>query len=180
MNKFLFVYGTLQRGCDNHRLLEGSSEFCGTACTVIPYPLVVEGLPYLLNQPNRGKCVRGELYSVENFETWKRLDRLEGHPTHYRRGYIEVCCPTLNDDLTVVTAQTYFYACNLPSNYRKYYRSYRDVIDRRPESEDIQLHEHPKMQEKLGIPADHVIIDREVYKQLRKIHGGVPQSKSFA
>lgn len=80
-----FVYGTLRRGFGNHRIMQrAGGEFMGNAATIIPFPLVVDGLPYLLDCPGEGFQVEGELYRIPK-DGWADLDRLEGHPHFYCR-----------------------------------------------------------------------------------------------
>lgn len=82
----VFVYGTLKRGHGNHRVMQmAGGELVGTAMTVERFPLVVEGLPYLLDRSGSGHRVIGEIYRVPDSEGWYQLDRLEGHPRFYRR-----------------------------------------------------------------------------------------------
>jgi gamma-glutamylaminecyclotransferase len=73
----VFVYGTLQKGFHNHRLLEVSS-YCGPAKTADRYVLRSrpQGIPFV----GRDKAVsqiEGELYEVSD-ATLRRLDQLEG------------------------------------------------------------------------------------------------------
>ena len=87
----LFVYGTLKRGLGNHRVIrDANGEFVAMVRTEDRLPLVIDGLPYLLDLPGRGHRVEGELYRVESSEGWALLDRLEGHPNFYRRRVIAV------------------------------------------------------------------------------------------
>ncbi len=86
----LFAYGTLKRGQSNHRVLrKARAEFAGAGRTVQSFPLVVSGLPFLLDVPGRGHRVRGELYRV-GAPHWPALDRFEGHPDLYHRRLVEV------------------------------------------------------------------------------------------
>ena len=77
----VFVYGTLKRGHGNHkRLLAGRSIY---VCDD-----VIDGVLYDLGhfpavQEGEG-IVHGEIYMVGP-KTLRDLDRLEGHPTFYRR-----------------------------------------------------------------------------------------------
>ena len=78
----VFVYGTLMRRCGNHRLLE-TSTLLGRAWTLPEYELLsLGGCPGLV--PAGKTSVAGELYRVTP-EVLADLDRLEGHPTFYRR-----------------------------------------------------------------------------------------------
>jgi gamma-glutamylaminecyclotransferase len=101
----VFVYGTLKRGLGNHRVMQGAGgEFVTAARTEDSFPLVVDGLPYLLDMPGCGHRVEGEVYRVSSDEGWARLDRLEGHPNFYRRRVITV----LGEDGTRHEAWAYF------------------------------------------------------------------------
>lgn len=101
------VYGTLKRGFGNHRVLQDAGgEFVAIARSVTPFPLVVSGLPYLLDRPGEGYQVEVELYRVSTLEGLRRLDRLEGHPDFYRRR-VEAF---KQEDGTAVDAWVYFLA----------------------------------------------------------------------
>ncbi len=80
------VYGTLKHGFGNHRIMqEAGGEFIGNARSVDQFPLVVSGLPYLLDKRGAGHRVCVELYRVASAEGWYGLDCLEGHPNFYCR-----------------------------------------------------------------------------------------------
>lgn len=80
------VYGTLKRGFGNHQvMLDAGGEFVADARSVTPFPLVVSGLPYLLDRPGEGHRVVVELYRIPSNSGVTRLDRLEGHPSFYCR-----------------------------------------------------------------------------------------------
>lgn len=82
----LFAYGTLKRGLENHHVMtQAGGEFLGEAQTVVEYPLVADGLPYLLDRRGTGMIVRGEVFRVVEADGWELLDRLEDHPELYRR-----------------------------------------------------------------------------------------------
>lgn len=100
----VFVYGTLQRGHGNHRLLdvEGAA-LVGRAQTVKKFDLITDGLPYVF--PESGSFhVKGEVYEVTD-EVLASLDRLEGHPRLYKREIIWV----QNDLGAPRAAWIYFY-----------------------------------------------------------------------
>lgn len=78
----LFVYGTLKKGSGNHHLLS-DAEYLGEAYVDKGFGLVVDGLPFLLEDKNGPGCY-GELYNV-TAEQLRACDRLEGHPTVYFR-----------------------------------------------------------------------------------------------
>lgn len=83
------VYGTLKQGHGNHDRFLGSAHYLGSGVTEDRYPLVVNGLPYLLDAKGRGLKVEVELYSVSD-GLLGRLDGLEGHPGWYRRELIPI------------------------------------------------------------------------------------------
>lgn len=71
----LFVYGTLRRGCGNHRLLDGS-EYHGIA-VLDGYRMVSLGGFPAIYRGEKGDTVTGEVYEVDA-ATLRRLDSLEG------------------------------------------------------------------------------------------------------
>lgn len=81
----VFVYGTLRKGEVNHNVM-GDSPFVGVFRTEPCYtlhnyrwfPAMVEG---------GSTAVVGEVYEVEARTLWE-IDRLEGHPSYYRRQHI--------------------------------------------------------------------------------------------
>ena len=84
---FVFVYGTLRKGQGNNSLLS-NSKFIDEVVTEENLSLFVSGLPYMIKREG-GRGVIGELYAV-NEETLSALDRLEGHPTFYKRERIKL------------------------------------------------------------------------------------------
>ena len=84
---YVFVYGTLKRGHGNHSCI-AEGIFVGEATTVEFYALHVDGLP-MVDRNNPVSPVHGEVYKVST-DTLMELDRLEGHPYHYRRAMVSV------------------------------------------------------------------------------------------
>ncbi len=78
------VYGTLKKGHNNHYNYLSDSKFVGKGETFYKYPLIVQGLPYLIDKQNTGEYVEVEVYKVSN-EVLADLDILEGHPRWYKR-----------------------------------------------------------------------------------------------
>lgn len=83
------VYGTLKKGNGNYYSYLTSSKFVGSGKTKDRYPLVVQGLPYLIEQKDKGYNVDVDVFKVSD-STLKDLDRLEGHPNWYVRKQIPI------------------------------------------------------------------------------------------
>lgn len=96
------VYGTLKQGHGNHKRHLTTSYYLGEGRTVENYPLVVDGLPYLIDRSGVGHRVKVEVYRVSN-NILKGLDSLESHPQWYKREQIKVSL----DKGSTVTAWVY-------------------------------------------------------------------------
>ena len=85
MSTLLFVYGTLKRGCSNHRFLDGQT-FVGPARTPPGYRLFdFGGYPGIVPVAEDHDGVTGEVWSVDEMAL-QRLDHFEGvHEGLYRR-----------------------------------------------------------------------------------------------
>ena len=84
----LFVYGTLRKGCGNHRRLD-KSKYVGIRKTAPGFSLLcLNGLPIMVRSAGDSR-VTGEMYEVTP-TTMKRLDILEGHPDFYTREEIHL------------------------------------------------------------------------------------------
>jgi len=87
---YIAVYGTLKKGYNNYwNYLSGASYFVGSGKTEDKYPLVVNGLPYLINNKGVGHNVDVDVFRVTD-RVLKDLDVLEGHPKWYRREQINI------------------------------------------------------------------------------------------
>ena len=93
MSTLLFVYGTLKRGCSNHRYLAGQ-EFIAISRTPPGYRLYdLGGYPGIVSEPDDRDGVVGEVWSVDD-EALQRLDRFEGiHEGLYRREPLRLLPP---------------------------------------------------------------------------------------
>lgn len=102
MSTLLFVYGTLKRGCHNHRQLAGQT-LLGETCTLPGFRLVdLGGYPGIVTDPAGGK-VEGEVWRVDQ-EALRRLDAFEGTDLGlYRRDRI-----ALADAFADQTVEAYF------------------------------------------------------------------------
>ena len=83
------VYGTLKKGYGNYYAYLSSSKFIGKGYTKDKYPLVISGLPYLIDKSDVGYNVQVDVFKVSDAKL-KELDRLEGHPNWYRRRQIDI------------------------------------------------------------------------------------------
>ena len=72
LKHLVFVYGTLKTGEPNHPVISttgnagGQSQLVGPGRTVDTFPLVIASrynIPYLLDAPEQGQRVRGEVFS---------------------------------------------------------------------------------------------------------------------
>jgi gamma-glutamylcyclotransferase (GGCT)/AIG2-like uncharacterized protein YtfP len=74
---FVFVYGTLKRGGENHRVIAGQ-RFVGEARTEPGFRLYqLDGYPGMVEAGAGGRSIEGELWEVDD-PALARLDELEG------------------------------------------------------------------------------------------------------
>jgi gamma-glutamylcyclotransferase (GGCT)/AIG2-like uncharacterized protein YtfP len=92
---YIFVYGSLRHRGQNHWLLDFDT-YKGVLKTKEKYYMVCpksKAFPYCSSKqiiPNIEPTeIEGELYDISP-ATLKKLDALEGHPTHYTRKTIEL------------------------------------------------------------------------------------------
>lgn len=83
MKDYVFVYGSLKQGYWNNGLL-ARAKFIGKAVSVSDSFSLYDGsFPYALSEGV--SRLGGEIFEVEDEETIRNLDRLEGVPNHYVR-----------------------------------------------------------------------------------------------
>ena len=90
-NEFLFVYGSLKKGFDNHKLLQKYAKRIGKASTVGKFAMYEDSFgnyPYLVKEPITK--VIGELYEIKRKELLDKIDEFEGAPEYYQRKKIKV------------------------------------------------------------------------------------------
>jgi gamma-glutamylcyclotransferase (GGCT)/AIG2-like uncharacterized protein YtfP len=83
------VYGTLKKGNGNYHHYLSDSKFVGHGTTTDKYPLVVEGLPYMIDHRGKGHNVKVDVFKVSNM-VLRNLDMLEGHPNWYERKVVDI------------------------------------------------------------------------------------------
>jgi gamma-glutamylcyclotransferase (GGCT)/AIG2-like uncharacterized protein YtfP len=147
-DSYVAVYGTLKHGYSNHYYMNRSI-WIGSGHTKDKYPLVVRGLPYLIEDKGNGHNVEVEVYRV-NEDAMKDLDRLEGHPRFYERvqvpiklkgGRIRICwvyfcrtvTPERNEPLLSTFAQTRYKPVSSKT------LPFLETIEDRVPEEDIDL-----------------------------------------
>lgn len=83
------VYGTLKKGYNNYNNYLTSSKHIGGGKTKEKYPLIIKGLPYLIEKQGVGHNVEVDVFKVSD-SVLANLDRLEGHPSWYMRKQIPI------------------------------------------------------------------------------------------
>ena len=86
---YVAVYGTLKKYYSNYWNYLTASSFLGSGQTQDKYPLIVKGLPYLINKKGTGHNVSVDVFRVTD-NVLKDLDSLEGHPIWYKREQIYI------------------------------------------------------------------------------------------
>lgn len=76
----VFVYGSLKQGFHNHRLMEGAT-YVGEAQVAGAKMFSLGSFPAVVHGTG---VVYGEVWEVSGAQA-QALDRLEGHPTFYKR-----------------------------------------------------------------------------------------------
>lgn len=121
--KLIAVYGTLRKGYGNHSYLS-SATFVGSGKTFDKYRMTGAGIPFLLQGKNvkGSNNVRVEVYSVNEWSL-KSIDRLEGHPTWYKREKIGIRL----DNGLIIGAETYIINDVSRHDDGKYYADFADM-----------------------------------------------------
>jgi gamma-glutamylcyclotransferase (GGCT)/AIG2-like uncharacterized protein YtfP len=83
------VYGTLRKGESNYWNYLTNSSYIGKGKTAHKYPLVISGLPYLIEEEGIGHHVEVDIFSVTG-TVLQRLDMLESHPVWYQRKRVAI------------------------------------------------------------------------------------------
>jgi len=84
------VYGTLKKGYSNYfSLLHNDSRMIGAGKTKDKYPLIISGLPYMVDQKGLGHNVEVDVFKVSP-SVLAEVDSLERHPEWYKRKQIPI------------------------------------------------------------------------------------------
>jgi gamma-glutamylaminecyclotransferase len=105
---YVAVYGTLKKGYSNYHYYLSSSGYLGNGKTKDKYPLIVSGLPYLINKKGTGHNLEVDVFKVSDI-TLANLDRLENHPKWYKREPIKIQMKS-----RVITCWIYFNGTDVP------------------------------------------------------------------
>lgn len=114
------VYGTLKKGNSNYFNYLRSSGYLGSGETKDRYPLIVDGLPYLIEKKGIGYNVDVDVFKVSG-DTLAELDRLEGHPRWYVRKQVQIQMKK-----RVLTCWIYFNGTDVKDG-AKFHKSYVPV-----------------------------------------------------
>jgi gamma-glutamylcyclotransferase (GGCT)/AIG2-like uncharacterized protein YtfP len=118
------VYGTLKKGNSNYYNYLTGARFISKGHTNDKYPLVIDGLPYLIEKKGMGHNVEVDVFKVSDTKL-KELDRLEGHPTWYCRKQVEI-----NTGKRILTCWIYFNLKELDGSkelHKTYTQSYKKI-----------------------------------------------------
>ena len=88
MKHLVAVYGSLKKGFGNYSVMESAKgKFITEAITKESnYVMDGYGYPYVVfNDSEHARAVKVEIYEVDDIGLKMHLDRLEGHPTFYKR-----------------------------------------------------------------------------------------------
>ncbi len=133
-DNLIAVYGTLKKGYSNYYSYLTNAKHIGRGKTQDKYPLIVDGLPYLVNKKGVGHNVVVDVFKVSDMQL-KKVDQLEGHPQWYRRVQIPVKLKnrTLN-------CWIYFNPKDINSNTEMHseYKQTRTLAQRSFTFEDVQ------------------------------------------
>ena len=136
------VYGTLKKGFNNYNHYLTSSTYVGRGRTRDRYPLIVKGLPYLIEKKGQGTNVIVDVFKVSD-GVMNNLDALEGHPNWYIRKQIPI-----NIGGKTIIAWIYFNPSaeddwngrNHVESYEQYnlwkYRGYEDMMGEEQEEDN--------------------------------------------
>ena len=109
----LAVYGTLKDGYhNNHLLTEAGFDLVGVTYTADPKFTLEGGMRFPIAREGGTSQILCELYQFSKFQQLTEIDKLEHHPTWYKRKlfdfqngerawmYVQPCDPNINYSLT--------------------------------------------------------------------------------
>lgn len=121
---YIAVYGTLKFNHSNYYHYLYDSPYVGSGHTTDKYPLVIDGLPYLVDRQGIGYNVSVDVFRVDD-DTLAKIDTLEGHPDWYCRKQIDILVGRIKPK--VVKCWIYFNPTQIDSQ-TKFHREYSERI----------------------------------------------------
>lgn len=89
---YLFVYGSLKKGFDNHIILK-EANYISNAKTINKFAMYKEenkNYPYIVKNESIGHIIEGELYKITSENIWAKIDEFEGAPNYFKRINIRI------------------------------------------------------------------------------------------
>ena len=101
---YLFVYGSLKKGFDNHIVLK-EANYISKAKTINKFAMYKEenqNYPYIVKNEMIGQNIEGELYQITRKDVLAEIDEFENAPNYFKR--TEILIKTRSQE---VRAKTY-------------------------------------------------------------------------
>jgi gamma-glutamylcyclotransferase (GGCT)/AIG2-like uncharacterized protein YtfP len=143
------VYGTLKRGNGNYNRFLSDSKFVGKGVTKDKYPLMISGLPYLIDKKGTGHNVEVEVFKVSR-EVMFDLDALEGHPTWYQRKQVDIVVGKGKKE-RVLKCWVYFNGNEVPSGTKLHKTYSYTPYNYKPQSYTHSQYSRAKMDNQYGM-----------------------------
>ena len=102
---YLFIYGSLKKGFDNHHIIEKAT-YISKAKTVNKFAMYKNrkgDYPYLVKNQHIDN-INGEIYKINRKDLLIKIDKFEDSPNYYQREKIKIKTRS-----GIKTAYTYFY-----------------------------------------------------------------------
>lgn len=83
---YLFVYGSLKKGFDNHIILK-EANYISKAKTLDKFAMYKDGdrnYPYIVKNELIGQAIEGELYQIRRKDILKKIDDFEDAPRYFK------------------------------------------------------------------------------------------------
>lgn len=114
------VYGTLRKGGHNYKNYLADSLYIGNGETTNRFPLIIDGLPYVMSKAGKGYNVIVDVFAVDK-KSLSHLDQLEGHPDWYKRKKTSI---TFEDDKKL---QAWLYFNDTIEDSGEYHKGYLEA-----------------------------------------------------
>jgi len=90
--KYLFVYGSLKKGFDNHSILK-KAKYISKAKTIDKFVMYKEenrNYPYIVKNDIIGQSIEGEVYHITHKDVLQKIDEFENAPRYFRHENISI------------------------------------------------------------------------------------------